>query len=119
MPSSRRSSQLRVEAESPAPLILQVDSTAEPLELEARKVLLTLSSRRESCCFCCHYWSNTDASESTANTSATGRLDATAAWSGSQECSATVSLWRKGNPRTLLVGMQTSTASMEKSVEIS
>ena len=28
-------------------------------------------------------------------------------------------VWRKGNPLTLLVGMQTSTAAMEKSVEIS
>ena len=28
------------------------------------------------------------------------------------------SLWRKGNPLTLLVGMQTSTATMENSVEI-
>ena len=28
-------------------------------------------------------------------------------------------LWRKGNPLTLLVGMQTSTAAMENSVEIS
>ena len=28
-------------------------------------------------------------------------------------------VWRKGNPLTLLVGMQTSTATMEKSVEIS
>ena len=28
-------------------------------------------------------------------------------------------VWRKGNPLTLLVGMQTSTASMENSVEIS
>ena len=27
-------------------------------------------------------------------------------------------LWRKGNPLTLLVGMQTSTAAMENSVEI-
>ena len=27
-------------------------------------------------------------------------------------------MWRKGNPLTLLVGMQTSTASMENSVEI-
>ena len=27
-------------------------------------------------------------------------------------------VWRKGNPLTLLVGMQTSTASMENSVEI-
>ena len=27
-------------------------------------------------------------------------------------------VWRKGNPITLLVGMQTSTATMEKSVEI-
>ena len=27
-------------------------------------------------------------------------------------------VWRKGNPLTLLVGMQTSTATMEKSVEI-
>ena len=27
--------------------------------------------------------------------------------------------WRKGNPLTLLVGMQTSTATMENSVEIS
>ena len=27
-------------------------------------------------------------------------------------------LWRKGNPLTLLVGMQTSTATMENSVEI-
>ena len=27
-------------------------------------------------------------------------------------------VWRKGNPLTLLVGMQTSTAPMEKSVEI-
>ena len=26
--------------------------------------------------------------------------------------------WRKGNPLTLLVGMQTSTATMENSVEI-
>ena len=26
--------------------------------------------------------------------------------------------WRKGNPLTLLVGMQTSTAAMENSVEI-
>ena len=26
-------------------------------------------------------------------------------------------VWRKGNPLTLLVGMQTSTATMEKSVE--
>ena len=29
------------------------------------------------------------------------------------------SVWRKGNPLTLLVGMQTSTAAMENSVEIS
>ena len=28
-------------------------------------------------------------------------------------------VWRKGNPLTLLVGMQTSTATMDKSVEIS
>ena len=28
-------------------------------------------------------------------------------------------VWRKGNPLTLLVGMQTSTAAMENSVEIS
>ena len=28
-------------------------------------------------------------------------------------------MWRKGNPLTLLVGMQTSTATMENSVEIS
>ena len=28
------------------------------------------------------------------------------------------SVWRKGNPLTLLVGMQISTASMENSVEI-
>ena len=28
-------------------------------------------------------------------------------------------VWRKGNPLTLLVGMQTSTATMENSVEIS
>ena len=28
-------------------------------------------------------------------------------------------VWRKGNPLTLLVGMQTSTAIMENSVEIS
>ena len=28
-------------------------------------------------------------------------------------------MWRKGNPLTLLVGMQTSTAAMENSVEIS
>ena len=28
------------------------------------------------------------------------------------------SMWRKGNPLTLLVGMQTSTATMENSVEI-
>ena len=27
-------------------------------------------------------------------------------------------VWRKGNPLTLLVGMQTSTATMEDSVEI-
>ena len=27
-------------------------------------------------------------------------------------------VWRKGNPPTLLVGMQTSTATMENSVEI-
>ena len=27
-------------------------------------------------------------------------------------------VWRKGNPITLLVGMQTSTATMENSVEI-
>ena len=27
-------------------------------------------------------------------------------------------VWRKGNPLTLLVGMQTSRATMEKSVEI-
>ena len=27
-------------------------------------------------------------------------------------------VWRKGNPHTLLVGMQTSTATMENSVEI-
>ena len=27
-------------------------------------------------------------------------------------------LWREGNPVTLLVGMQTSTATMENSVEI-
>ena len=27
-------------------------------------------------------------------------------------------VWRKGNPLTLLVGMQTSTATMENSVEI-
>ena len=27
-------------------------------------------------------------------------------------------VWRKGNPLTLLVGMQTSTATMEKSVGI-
>ena len=27
-------------------------------------------------------------------------------------------MWRKGNPLTLLVGMQTSTASMENSVDI-
>ena len=27
-------------------------------------------------------------------------------------------MWRKGNPLTLLVGMQTSTATMENSVEI-
>ena len=27
-------------------------------------------------------------------------------------------VWRKGNPLTLLVGMQTSTTTMEKSVEI-
>ena len=30
----------------------------------------------------------------------------------------TEKLWRKGNPLTLLVGMQTSTATMENSVEI-
>ena len=29
------------------------------------------------------------------------------------------SVWRKGNPLTLLVGMQTSIATMENSVEIS
>ena len=28
-------------------------------------------------------------------------------------------VWRKGNPPTLLVGMQTSTTTMENSVEIS
>ena len=28
-------------------------------------------------------------------------------------------VWRKGNPLTLLVGMQTSTATMENSVETS
>ena len=28
-------------------------------------------------------------------------------------------VWRKGNPLTLLVGMQTSTAAMENNVEIS
>ena len=28
-------------------------------------------------------------------------------------------VWRKGNPLTLLVGMQTSTATLENSVEIS
>ena len=28
-------------------------------------------------------------------------------------------VWRKGNPLTLLVGMQTSTVTMENSVEIS
>ena len=28
-------------------------------------------------------------------------------------------LWKKGNPLTLLVGMQTNTATMEKGVEIS
>ena len=28
------------------------------------------------------------------------------------------SVWRKGNPLTLLVGMQTSTTTMENSVEI-
>ena len=28
-------------------------------------------------------------------------------------------VWRKGNPLTLLMGMQTSTATMENSVEIS
>ena len=28
-------------------------------------------------------------------------------------------VWRKGNPLTLLVGVQTSTATMENSVEIS
>ena len=28
-------------------------------------------------------------------------------------------VWRKGNPLTLLVGMQTGTATMENSVEIS
>ena len=28
-------------------------------------------------------------------------------------------VWRKGNPLTLLVGMQTSTATMDDSVEIS
>ena len=28
-------------------------------------------------------------------------------------------VWRKGNPLTLLVGMQTSTAAMENSVKIS
>ena len=28
-------------------------------------------------------------------------------------------VWRKGNPLTLLVGMQTSTATMENGVEIS
>ena len=27
-------------------------------------------------------------------------------------------VWRKGNPLTLLVGMRTSTATMENSVEI-
>ena len=27
-------------------------------------------------------------------------------------------VWKKGNPSTLLVGMQTSTAAMENSVEI-
>ena len=27
-------------------------------------------------------------------------------------------VWRKGNPLTLLVGMQTNTATMENSVEI-
>ena len=27
-------------------------------------------------------------------------------------------VWRKGNPLTLLVGMQTSTATMEKSMEV-
>jgi len=27
-------------------------------------------------------------------------------------------VWRKGNPLTVLVGMQTSTATMENSVEI-
>ena len=30
----------------------------------------------------------------------------------------TTEVWRKGNPLTLLVGMQTSTATMENSVEI-
>ena len=29
-----------------------------------------------------------------------------------------INAWRKGNPLTLLVGMQTSTAVMENSVEI-
>ena len=28
-------------------------------------------------------------------------------------------MWRKGKPLTLLVGMQTSTAAMENSVEVS
>ena len=31
---------------------------------------------------------------------------------------ASIVVWRKGNPLTLLVGMQTSTATMENSVEI-
>ena len=35
-----------------------------------------------------------------------------------QKSASNLQVWRKGNPPTLLVGMQTSTATMENSVEI-
>ena len=38
--------------------------------------------------------------------------------SGSQKMVCLERVWRKGNPLTLLVGMQTSIATMENSVEI-
>ena len=41
------------------------------------------------------------------------------AWPWQERMSYKREVWRKGNPLTLLVGMQTSTATMENSVEIS
>ena len=39
-------------------------------------------------------------------------------WKAATYCLPYSVFWRKGNPLTLLVGMQTSTAAMENSVEI-